>query len=521
MAEKDTRLISEQEFIYLLLHHKDAIRNFIESGIDVDVFHENHRPIILAIIDTYNLHDSLLTRRAFQEIVSNYRIPKDRASLEVAFFNCYTHYSDINDFHVLFEKIIQETINRRMNESLDRYNEKIKKGINKIISIKALIHDCESIVDGTNPQKEAVYYDDMRILSKEKIKYIRDVMDKKIIEEPLLLTGIKPIDDTMVTGLEKGTLTLFAADVGAFKSTMMLNIGMNVWQQGHDVLVVPLEMHRDQMWRRAMSRQARLNSELITRNIANLSEENYQKLLKASEDWDKINNKIFFLQRPGRTSVKMIQREIERHLEIFSPRLIIIDYVANLEPDEKRLDRNDLEIGGMLKDMRSMGRDLGFAVISAAQIGRAALTRLKKAGANRDKPQIGSEDLRGSHEYSADADNIYALLKSINMPSQLLDLYCVKARNGKTLFHGDNVRAQLTVYPEFGLIVEDESLTHQDQTDPGFGELQDAAEKDIQVITKDSSVFNENLDWDGDEDEELKQKHKDVFDKEDEIENWL
>ena len=43
----------------------------------------------------------------------------------------------------------------------------------------------------------------------------------------------------MGTGLEQGTLTLFCADVGCFKSSMMLNIGMNVWHQGHDVLFVP------------------------------------------------------------------------------------------------------------------------------------------------------------------------------------------------------------------------------------------------------------------------------------------
>ena len=53
----------------------------------------------------------------------------------------------------------------------------------------------------------------------------------------------------------------------------------------------------------------------------------------------------------------------------------------------------------------AIGKALDFAVISGAQLGRDALKRIRKDGANKDKPTINSEDIRGSHEYAADADN--------------------------------------------------------------------------------------------------------------------
>ena len=80
-----------------------------------------------------------------------------------------------------------------------------------------MVDDLHDLSDGTAIFSEKTYYDDLKILSKKSIQYIQDVRDGKIKEEPRILTGIKEIDFTMVTGLEKGTLTLICADVGCYK----------------------------------------------------------------------------------------------------------------------------------------------------------------------------------------------------------------------------------------------------------------------------------------------------------------
>jgi hypothetical protein len=158
------------------------------------------------------------------------------------------------------------------------------------------------------------------------------------------------------------------------------------------------------------------------------------------------------MEEPGNTTVVKIQRQIERNIELIKPKLVVIDYVANLEAHRNRYGRNDLEIGDMLKTMRQMGKDLNFAVLSAAQLGREALKRVRKSTGDRDKTSINSEDIRGSHEYSADADNIFAQLKHVQQPGALLDIFCVKSRNGPTTFENGKIRATLEILPEFGLI---------------------------------------------------------------------
>ncbi len=498
MAQKKDILQSERELIYLLLHNKEAIEYFYEYNLSVDYFNEYHRPIVLAILEAYGTHNVLLTRKSFKEKLKKCKIPKDRIAQELDFNSCYSAKATSNDLPLFVKTLIDQNVKKSINKSLERFKVNTNsKG--DIGALKEFVDDCQDILNGVYITGEKSYYGDIRDLSKKQTKYIEDVRLGKIIEEPLVLSGFREMDYTMVTGFEKGTLTLICADVGAYKSSMMLNIGLNVWKNNNDVLFVPLEMHRDQMWRRACSREARVKSELITRHIKDLSEEDFEKIKKMNESWDAYSSKFFMMQEPGNTTVRKIERQIEKNINIIKPKLVIIDYVANLEPERNRYGRNDLEIGDMLKSMRQMGKDLNFAVLSAAQLGREALKRIRKVGANRDKASINSEDIRGSHEYSADADNIFAQLKSSSQPSELLDIFCVKSRNGPTTFDGHSVRATLEIFPEFGLIKSpplfgiDNNLEGEDNAvcnDFDIGELIDKTEKD-QVAIK-NKMFNES-----------------------------
>ena len=66
MSEK-LSLQEERELIYLLLHKKEAISIFFDSGLIPDQFNEEHRPVIHAISEAYDNHNVLLTRKTFKE----------------------------------------------------------------------------------------------------------------------------------------------------------------------------------------------------------------------------------------------------------------------------------------------------------------------------------------------------------------------------------------------------------------------------------------------------------------------
>jgi len=514
MIDKD-RLQNERELIYQLLHDKDAIDKFYDFGLTKEHFSEENHNIVAFLLKAYNCDNVLLTRKSFKEQLKKYKVPKERIAQELAFNSCYSTKSSPDDFPFLANKIIENNVKTLTGEAIVHFK-KNKSLEGYIPAIKKLVDDFSEILDGSVVSKEKSYYDDIRVLSKERIQYIEDVRAGKIKEEPLILSGIREMDYTMVNGFEKGTLTLICADVGHFKSAMMLNIGLNVWKGGNNVLFVPLEMTKEQMWRRACSRESRVRSELITRNIKDLTDEQMEKIKKMDSAWDSYPSKFFIMEDPGNTTVLKIQQRIEKNIEIFKPRLVVIDYVANLESHKERYGRNDLEIGDMLKFMRQIGKDKGFAVLSAAQLGRTALTRIRKTGANRDKASINSEDIRGSHEYSADADNIFAQLKSTSQPNELLDIFCVKSRHGPTSFENGNTRATLEILPEFGLITsshygeelgENEVEGNAYSYDEDLGDMIDKSETDVvlnnnEMFSEPDTMYNHHF-YDKDDNEDI------------------
>ncbi len=486
----EQRLQNEKELIYLMLHDKYAIEQVFNRGLSHSYFDDEHQPIVLSIFESYDVDDVLLTRKTFREKLSHYEIPKDRIIQEISFDSCYISRADINDLPYLITKILENYVDNSVNNALEIFRDKRNKS-GTLSAVRELADCCGRLLDGTSIG-DKTYFKDIRELSKERFKYIEDVVNGIIEEKPPILTGIREIDYTMATGLQRGHLTLFCADVGCFKSSMMLNIAINVWRDGHDVLFVPLEMHRDQMWKRAMSRDSKIDSRLLNYGLKkSITEEHLEKMRKTNKEWDSLDAMLFIMQEPGNTTVNTIERLIERNIDLVKPKLVVIDYVANLEAHKKRYGRNDLEIGDMLKKMRQMGKDLDFAVISGAQLGREALRRIRKNGANKDKPTVHSEDIRGSHEYSADADNIYALLKSTSQPNQLLDLYCVKSRDGTTTFEDDEVRAVLEVYPQFGLI-KSSPLEGEISEIDDIMDYVDQTETDKTIISKGSNFFDED-----------------------------
>lgn len=241
-------------------------------------------------------------------------------------------------------------------------------------------------------------------------------------------------------------------------TTMMMNVAMNIWEQGHNVLFVPLEMPRELLYWKMMSRQAEVSFDHLLKPKQFLTEEDWTKVKDATV---KIaghkGSHLYIMEKlDGHTTVSEILRQIERHADVFQPRAIVVDYVGILAPDASmRNERDDVKIGLMLKALRQAGKpgaltEKGFGTISGVQIGREALKRVRKLGTN--KTSFHSEDLRGSHDYSADADNIFAQMKDPAQPNNRLLLFHLKTRYGKPVFSNGESKVSLFVRPDISLI---------------------------------------------------------------------
>tara|TARA_Y100000310_G_scaffold57488_2_gene52702 strand:+ start:34722 stop:36197 length:1476 start_codon:yes stop_codon:yes gene_type:complete len=447
----------QKKFIHLLLKGKDMVGKWIDSPLEVKHFDKKYRVMLNCIEDCYS-RDTLLTLNAFMASITGMVSNAVMSEQEVTFNSCKISIAKPDDFYFLQNSIVDNYVLNNSVVSIQRFQKESQKGSN-VVAAKKLITDLEGIIDLS--KEETATFENVATYGEVFIQRLQDLKDGKIKEDPRIECGIREIDETMVTGFAPGTLTLFCADVGGFKSTMMINLALNIWRKNHNVLFVPLEMPRDQIYAKVSARECRIDSEKIIKGA--LTDEEHQKIKDFNKEMLDSKHKLYMLKASDRIPVKFIKRQIKMHFELFKPKVVVIDYIINLIPDQPRRDgRNDLEIGDMLKSLRVMGDAMGFAVVSGAQLGREALRRIRKSGTNSDKQILHSEDIRSSHEFAADADNIYAQVLN-PADHDALDIYVVKARNGKKIFPDGHMKASLNINPALSLITSGIGLPDEDE----------------------------------------------------------
>jgi replicative DNA helicase len=272
-------------------------------------------------------------------------------------------------------------------------------------------------------------------------------------------------DDIMATGFDQMTLTVIVGDTGSFKTTTMMNIACGVCEKNNvDVLYVPLEMTAHQMYNKLVSRGANIPLNVLLKPKTYLTEDHINKIDKFEKEEEDREGRFALLDIGERTTVSAIRRQIEQSIHIVQPRLVVIDYVANLLPDRSHNGRHDLEIGDMLKDMLKMGKagvvtEKGFGVVTAAQLGREALKRLKNQK-DSSKMTLGSDDIQNSHQYSTDASAIFGLYRPSQDADKTLMVIPMKSRFGpKTYENTSNPNcALLTVQPEYSRVMTSQEL---------------------------------------------------------------
>ena len=452
----EQKMDTERRFIALLLKHKDIVSKWVESDLPLECFEEIHIPILHAIRHAFN-NDVILTKATYLEFLRT----TGHKALEIGNQEGYYLKVDILGSQVTrddYPNLRQKIFNVYLGDNTRSYIEDYAKSLetrDPLTAVRNLSDNLSGLVEESVKEVKSEYENIVDFAP----AYVDEIMRKSELGEEAderILTHIKEIDETMAVGLAPGTLTLICGDVGSYKTTMMLNIGLNVWHlEDENVLFVPLEMPKDLVMNKIVARELSINSRSLM-SPRTLTEEQKKQLLGFKEDWGKdVESSFFVMETLDRIGVNAIKREIQRHVDIFQPKVVVIDYVGIMTPDGPRAnDRPDLQIGEMLKDLRAMGRPRaitkeGFAIVSGAQIGREALKRIRRVGVN--KTAFYSEDIRGSHEYSADADVIYAQIPDDQNPNQL-NLYCIKSRYGAKTFTDGSNRAVLDVVRETGWI---------------------------------------------------------------------
>jgi replicative DNA helicase len=237
-----------------------------------------------------------------------------------------------------------------------------------------------------------------------------------------LPTGFIDLDEK-TAGLQNSELIIMAARPSHGKTALAMNVARYVAvEDNQPVFVVSLEQSRIELAERLLCCQARVDSHKLRKG--HLSSEDMQKLIEAGGTLR--NVPLFIDDTPGQGMLRIAANA--RRLKLREKiKLVVIDYLQLIEPDNRRDNRQE-QVANISRRLKFLARELQIPVMALAQVNRSSEDRTDH------KPRLA--DLRESGSIEQDADTVMLLHRpEMYEPGQhegVLEIHIAKQRNGPT-----------------------------------------------------------------------------------------
>jgi replicative DNA helicase len=232
-----------------------------------------------------------------------------------------------------------------------------------------------------------------------------------------LPTGFTELDDK-TAGLQNSELVIIAARPSVGKTALGLSLARNVaLDEHHPVFFVSLEQSRIEIAERLLCAQARVDSLKLKKD--RISSEEMQKLITAGGQLREA--RIFIDDSPGQNMLRIAANA--RRLKLrHKIRLVIVDYLQLVEPEDRRDSRQE-QVAGISRRLKFLAKELQIPVVALAQLNRGVENRTDS------KPRLA--DLRESGSLEQDADTVM-LLHRPEESQGIIQVIIAKQRNGPT-----------------------------------------------------------------------------------------
>ncbi|HFI0304905.1 TPA: DnaB-like helicase C-terminal domain-containing protein [Streptococcus suis] len=276
-------------------------------------------------------------------------------------------------------------------------------------------------------------------------KFVDGIKDS--VDTPYFPTGFKGLDELLDGGLYEG-LYVVGAISSLGKTTLVTQIADQVAKQGFDVLIISLEMARNEIIAKSISRNTVkevVNNGVDIRNAktsrgittgsryANYSELEMNLIRTAIDEYSNYAHHIFIVEGIGNIGVSEVRKIVENHQKYTGNiPIIVIDYLQILAPfNEKATDKQNTDKAVL--ELKRISRDFKTPVIGISSFNRdsynnsVGMQSFKESGAIEYSSDIliGLQ-FKGVSEKGFDTNEAKA-----RNPREV-ELVILKNRNGKT-----------------------------------------------------------------------------------------
>lgn len=206
-------------------------------------------------------------------------------------------------------------------------------------------------------------------------------------------TGFLDLDKKL-RGFFPGTLNLIAARPSMGKSALAQNIAENVADAGHTSAIVSLEMSKEEMIVRSISRASGINSVAIREGRLN---EQQVVAFRGGVETVKARGQRFHFEDRTDINPTTLRAELQRLQRRHKVDLLVVDYLQ-LMLSSRGEDSRQQEISSISRSLKLLAKDIGIPIIALSQLNRQLERRDEK------RPQLS--DLRDSGSLEQDADTV-------------------------------------------------------------------------------------------------------------------
>lgn len=280
-------------------------------------------------------------------------------------------------------------------------------------------------VDMAPAEEKALEEEEKALKEEEKEQYFKNIRVFDLAEEfenrvvlnkkaPAIHSCLKPLDDELGGGLFAG-FYVFGACTGFGKTDLILQFAENIALSGRDVLMFALEMQKDELIARALSRNAYreankeidiftkenknifnsfMLSSLLMGRIDDTKAEEYINRAKLNV-FNTAGKHLFLLDRDQASTPEDVYAKVKEHIERTGNNpIVIVDFLQILAPDENSSKLSDKARTDLaVQTLRKIALDFYVPVIALSSLNRPAYNG-----------PVGSDSFKesGSIEYTAD-----------------------------------------------------------------------------------------------------------------------
>jgi replicative DNA helicase len=247
----------------------------------------------------------------------------------------------------------------------------------------------------------------------------------EVEESSYIPTGFRDLDDKII-GLFKSELIILGARPSQGKTSLGLNIGIDVAMRGHPVAAFSIETATQKATERILCTEAKVDSHDI------------HKRQLPDDDWPRIVNAVgrltdlpFYIYDSSKLSLQEFKSRSKAAVRDKGIELIIIDYLTRMRIDGVRDPR--IMYSEIAEGIKSTAKDLNIPILCLSQLSRAV--------ESRKPPRPILSDLKETGNIEQEADVVLLLynpgayakvVDEYGLEDKTVEIIVGKNRNGPT-----------------------------------------------------------------------------------------